>query len=136
MASILSAVGGGKHRETNLISALPPIEEDRLSFNAPRSPPIPPRAWNRPAQKSFLLGAPHRLNYEANPPAYSQFDGTGDEVPKGEKLSDVRRAIQNKKFIAKRGGWRRLVLIALIGSLFVVAMLVGLVVGLRNRHKS
>ena len=118
-------------------STLPSIAEDIPSFNSPRSPPpVPPRAWNRPEHKVFGLGAPPRLNSEKSPPEYSQFDSTGVEGPNGEKLSDVRKAVHDNKHIARRGGWRRLALIALIAILCIVALVVGLVVGLRNKHNS
>ena len=119
------------------MSSLPPIEEDRSSFTSPpRSPPVPPRAWNRPAHKVFGLGAPPRLNFEGSPPEYSQFDSTGVEGPNGEKLNDMRKGISNNKHIAKRGGWKRLVVIALIAVLCIVGLVVGLVVGLRHKHHS
>jgi hypothetical protein len=90
-------------------------------------PPVPPRAWNRPPNKIFGLGAP---------PAYSPFDSTGVEGPHGEKLADVRKGLINNKHIAKRGGWKRLTIIALVIILCLVGLIVGLVVGLRNRHKT
>lgn len=131
-------VGSSMHRrDPNSVSSLPPIEEDGASFAVPRDPPpVPPRAWNRPAHKVFGLGSPPRLNFERSPPEYSQFDSTGVEGPHGEKLSDVRKGIYNNKHIAKRGGWRRLALIALISILCIVGLVVGLVVGLRHRHSS
>jgi hypothetical protein len=118
-------------------STLPPIDEDSPSFASPRSPPpVPPRAWNRPEHKVFGLGAPPRLNFEGSPPEYSQFDSAGVEGPHGEKLSDVRKGIYHNKHIAKRGGWLRLALIALIALLCIVGLVVGLVIGLRNKHNS
>ena len=42
----------------------------------------------------------------------------------------------NNKHIAKRGGWKRLLIIAIIVALCIVGLVVGLVVGLRNRHKN
>lgn len=113
------------------------IADDSGSFTAPRpAPPVPPRAWNRPAHKVFGLGAPPRLNHDFSPPEYSQFDSVGVEGPNGEKLSDVRKGISNNKHIAKRGGWKRLAIITIAVILCIVGLVVGLVVGLRNRHKS
>ena len=76
------------------------------------------------------------LHHELSPPAYSQFDGTGVEGPKGEKLADMRKEIANNKHIAKRGGWKRLALIAIIIILCAIALGAGLGVGLHNRHSS
>lgn len=130
-------VGSSHRREPNSMSSLPPIDEDGSSFNSPRiPPPVPPRAWNRPAHKVFGLGSPPRLNFEGSPPEYSQFDSTGVEGPHGEKLNDVRKGISNNKHIAKRGGWKRLAVLALIAMLCIVGLVVGLVVGLRNKHSS
>lgn len=124
-------------RDPNSASSLPPIEEDSSPFTPPRDPPpVPPRAWNRPAHKVFRLGSPPRLNFEGSPPEYSQFDSSGVEGPHGEKLSDLRMGIGNNKHIAKRGGWKRLAVIALAVILCVVGLVVGLLVGLRNHHGS
>lgn len=123
-------------RDPNSTSSLPPIEEDGTSFASPTAPPVPPRAWNRPAYTVFGLGVPQRLDFDRSLPEYSQFDSSGVEGPHGEKLSDVRKGINNNKHIAKRGGWRRLALIALIVILCFVVLVLGLVFGLRNRHNS
>lgn len=131
-----TSAGSMHRRELSATSSLPVIEEDRDSFGPPRvAPAVPPRAWNRPAHKVFGLGAPPRLNFDSTPPAYSQFDSTGVEGPKGEKLADVRKGITGNKHIAKRGGWARLCVIALIILLCLVGLIVGLVIGLR-KHKS
>lgn len=111
---------------------LPPIDEDGAVF----ATPVPQRAYNRPADRVFGLGAPPVLNFEGSPPEYSQFDSNGVEGPRGEKLSDVRKGIHDNKHIAKRGGWKRLAIIALIIILCIVGLVVGLVVGLRNRHSN
>ena len=118
-------------------SPLPAIEEDQRSLrdveHSPPPPAVPPRAWNRPVNTYFGLGQPPKLQHDSSPPAYSQFDSHGVEGPKGEKLADVRKGIINNKHIAKRGGWKTLLLIVLIVMVFIVALAVGLVVGLRNR---
>jgi hypothetical protein len=135
-------VGSMHRRDISSAGSLPVISEDgRLSLtfssdDPPDTPPVPPRAWNRPADKRFGLGTP-RSYFEGSPPAYSHFDAVGIEGPNGEKLADVRKGIYNNKHVAKRGGWKRLALIALIAILCMVALVVGLVVGLRNRsHNS
>ena len=120
-------------RDPNSTSSLPPIDEDGASVASAGAPPVPPRAWNRPAHKDLGLGVPQRLNFDGIPLAYSQFGSSGVEGPHGEKLSDVRKGIN---YIANRGGWRRLALIVLLAILCIVGLVVGLVVGLRNRHSS
>ncbi|KAL9600913.1 MAG: hypothetical protein Q9219_002848 [cf. Caloplaca sp. 3 TL-2023] len=92
-------------------------------------PPMPPKAHHRPFHKRWNLGDPPRFSFEASPPKYSVWDTTG---PKGEKLSDVR----NNKHIARRGGWKRICLIALLFITFTIALVVGLVVGLRKKHSN
>jgi hypothetical protein len=120
-------VGSMHRRDPASGSTLPPISEDGSS--------IPPRAWNRPPHKIFALGAPPKLNCEGSPPVYSHFD-VDVEGPNGEKLADVRKGISNNKHIARRGGWKRLALIALIAILCIVGLIVGLVVGLRKRNSN
>jgi len=118
-------------------SPLPAISEDGTSSTEPRrAPPIPLRASNRPANKHFGLGAPPRHSYDS-PPAYSHFSFDDDgERPNAEKLAAARNGMLNNKHIAKRGGWKRLLIIAIIVALCIVGLVVGLVIGLRNRHKS
>ncbi|CZR55040.1 uncharacterized protein PAC_04926 [Phialocephala subalpina] len=117
-------------------SSLPAISEDSASFLEPRAPPaIPERALNRPSTRIWALGAPPIHAYDS-PPPYNRFDDVFG--PNGEKLSDVRRqkGIRDKKWFAKRGGWKRLALIALVVILCIVALGVGLGVGLTRKHSS
>jgi hypothetical protein len=107
--------GSMHRRDLSSTGALSAILED----GDDPAPPVPLRAQNRPLNKHFELGTPPKHNFERPPPAYSYFDGI--KGPNGEKLADLR----NNKHIARRGGWKRLALIALI----VVLCLVGLVVG-------
>jgi hypothetical protein len=44
--------------------------------------------------------------------------------------------VLNNKHIAKRGGWKKLLVISIIAALCIVGLVVGLVFGLRNRNKS
>jgi hypothetical protein len=91
-------------------------------------PRPPPNTHHRPFSRRWNLGDPPRPSFEPSPPKYAVWDGTG---PKGEKLADVR----NNRFIARRGGWRRIGLLGVILAAVVVALVVGLVVGLRNRDR-
>ncbi|KAG9249282.1 hypothetical protein BJ878DRAFT_563336 [Calycina marina] len=125
-------------------TSLPVIAEERNSYlegahtpPPPLTPAIPPRAWNRPVSKIWELGSSHEPRIE-RPPPYDQFDAHDVKGPNGEKLTDVRKdRIQNNKHIARRGGWKRLLLIALMTIVIIVGLVVGLVVGLRNcKNKS
>ena len=119
------------------LKPLPVIAEDRNSFQAgaqsPTPPTVPPRAWNRPINKVFGLGLPPRLHYDSSPPSYTTFDSHEVEDPNGEKLIRARTGIGNNRHIAKRGGWKTLVVIVLLVLLCITGLVVGLVVGLRNR---
>ncbi|KAL8933037.1 MAG: hypothetical protein Q9216_006552 [Gyalolechia sp. 2 TL-2023] len=92
-------------------------------------PPMPPKAHHRPFHRRWNLGDPPSFSFETSPPKYSVWDTTG---PKGEKLADVR----NNKHIARRGGWIRMCLIALLTIGIVVALVVGLVFGLRKKNSN
>ncbi|KAH7391255.1 hypothetical protein BKA64DRAFT_710164 [Cadophora sp. MPI-SDFR-AT-0126] len=131
-------VGSMHRRDPQSASSLPAISEDGVSFLESRNaPPVPPRAWNRPAHKHFALGALPALNYDGSPPPYTHFDPRAEvQGPNGEKLSELRKGLGNNKHIAKRGGWKRLAIIAAVIILCIVGLVVGLVVGLRNKHKS
>ena len=109
-------------------------EDQRLSVIAEDGDAAPvqavsPKAHHRPFSRRWNLGDPPRHSYEKPPPAYSVWNVTG---PRGEKLSDVR----NSKFIARRGGWKRLLILAFIIAAVLVALIVGLVVGLGKKHNS
>ncbi|KAI4137813.1 MAG: hypothetical protein L6R39_007083 [Caloplaca ligustica] len=90
-------------------------------------PHMPLKAHHRPFHRRWNLGDPPRINFEPSPPKYSVWDATG---PKGEKLSDVR----NNKHIARRGGWKRICLIASLVTALIVGLAVGLTYGLRKKH--
>jgi hypothetical protein len=121
-------------RNLTTSSSLPAIAEDRDSFAAPGdTPPVPPRATNRPPSKAFGLQAPP-IHYEGSPPQYSLYAGV--EGPHGEKLEELRmrKGLKDNKHIARRGGWKTLAIIALIVLLCIVGLVVGLVVGLRKHN--
>lgn len=92
-------------------------------------PPIPPKTHNRPFSRRWNLGEPPRHSFEKSPPKYSVWDVTG---PKGEKLLDVR----NNKYIANRGGRWRICIILLAMTAIVVALVLGLIIGLRKRNSN
>lgn len=92
-------------------------------------PPLPQKAYHRPFSQRWNIGDPPSHSFEKPPPKYdSVWDVTG---PKGEKLGDVR----NNKHIASRGGWRRICVVALLIMAVLVALSVGLAVGMHKTHK-
>ncbi len=90
-------------------------------------PPLPERTHNRFFNRRWNIGEPPRHSFETPPPKYSVWDATG---PKGEKLGDVR----NNKYIARRGGWRRILILGILIVAVIVALVVGLVIGLRKEN--
>lgn len=105
---------------------LPAISEDgdTLEFPVPPAiaPPVTPRAL---APQSPLRNSPNS--------AFSDTSSTAGPSKSDEKpLSGFR----NRKEIARRGGWKRLVLVAIVVILCLVGLIVGLVVGLRNNNKN
>ncbi|KUJ08878.1 uncharacterized protein LY89DRAFT_328300 [Mollisia scopiformis] len=133
----MRSTGSSMHRRDPASgSSLPAISEDSASFLEPRSvPAIPDRAITRPSTRIWALGSPPVHTFE-EPPPYNQFDGEGVLGPRGEKLSNVRRGVKENKWIAKRGGWKRLALIALIVIACIVGLAVGLAVGLKHHSSS
>ena len=100
------------------------IEEDASYVPLPPTPTSPPKTHNRPFHRRFL-GEPPRYSGRS-PPTYTLWDVTG---PKGEKFEDLR----NNAYVARRGGWRRIGVLAAIVLVLVVALAVGLAVGLRKK---
>lgn len=133
----MRSTGGSLHRrDAASAGSLPAISEDGAPFLEPRiPPPIPSRAIGRPSTRIWASGAPPIHSFDS-PPPYNQFDDVGVLGPRGEKLSDVRRGVQNNKFIAKRGGWKRLALFAFIIIALAVGLGVGLGVGLHHKSNS
>ena len=104
----------------NDVARLSIIEEDDVP--QPRSP----RASHRPFNRRWKDDPP-RHSFEASPPEYNVWDTEG---PKGERLFDLR----NHKHIARRGGWKRLLLIILVIVAALIALAVGLGVGLTRKN--
>jgi len=63
------------------------------------------------------------------PPAYSPED-------EGVVKKDPLRQLRNRQGVARRGGFRRLCVIAMIVLLVIIALAVGLGVGLGRRDQS
>ncbi len=99
------------------------IEED--ASYVPIPPTSPAKTHNRPFHLRFL-GEPPRYSGRSTPP-YTLWDVRG---PKGEKFQDLR----NNTYVARRGGWRRFFVLAAIAIACLVALVVGLAVGLHKKH--
>ena len=108
---------------TSLDARLPIIEEDHPSPPLPIE--APPRTHNRPFSQRFRSNPP-RYSDKNGPPSYTFLDVIG---PKGETFEDLR----NNKFIARRGGWKKLCIIGFLIVLIVIGLAVGLAVGLTQR---
>ena len=125
-----SSTGPKRSRRTSLAGSvdhrLSIIDEDHPS--PPHGSPPQPKAQNRPFNRRFI-GEPPRYSSGHSPPRYTFWAVTG---PKGEKLEDLR----NNAYIAKRGGWKRMCVIAWLIIILVVGLAVGLGVGLSRRHKN
>ena len=93
-------------------------------------PQVPEKSRNNRTFSRGWAFNPPRHSFEESPPIYSFWDVTG---PKGEKLTDVR----NNKYIAQRGGWRRICLIFFVVLAVILALAIGLGVGLhKKKHTS
>lgn len=64
--------------------------------------------------------------------AMSDASGSDTDHEQEKRLAELRENPQ----IAKRGGWKRLAVVALIAILCIVGLVVGLVVGLNKRNNS
>lgn len=122
-----SAKGSKRGRANSIVgdrdARLSVIAEDGVV-----SPTVPEEARrSRITSRGWAFGNPPSHSFEKSPPQYSFWDVTG---PKGEKLTDVR----NNKYIARRGGWRRICLIFLLLLSIILALAIGLGIGLRKHH--
>lgn len=95
-------------------------------------PPQPQKAhyFHRPFSRYWNLvdDDPPRPSFDKSPPQYSLWDATG---PKGERLWEVRENHHG----GRRGAWKRTMLIAIIVTVAAVALVVGLVIGLKKNAK-
>jgi hypothetical protein len=77
--------------------------------------------------------ARNRMEQDDSPVSYfsmSDTSGSATDEDVEKRLAELRERPQ----IAKRGGWRRLALIAIIVVLCIVGLVVGLVVGLNKKN--
>ncbi|KAI9853109.1 MAG: hypothetical protein M1838_001610 [Thelocarpon superellum] len=94
------------------------------------SPPASPvKSHHRPSMRRLGLAGYASSLAEAPPPPYSPY--TDVIGPNGEKLHEMR----NNKYIAKRGGWKRLCVILAIALMIIVGLAVGLSLGLQKKYE-
>ncbi len=110
------------------------ISEDNATMAPDLPPKLPPRAHNRPLQRMFHLGFPplYGAHGEKAPDYPDDFRDFNDvKGPRGENFQDLR----HNRHITKRGGWKRLVVIACVVVILIVALAIGLGVGLSRRDR-
>jgi hypothetical protein len=66
----------------------------------------------------------------------SDGSGSGSGSDTDHEKEKHLASLRNNPSIAKRGGWGRLALVALVAALSLVGLIVGLVVGLRIKNNS
>ncbi len=123
--------------------SLPAIVEDKSSFldSWDTTPPVPPRAGNRPISNTFMPGGPpSNSSYEGSTPEFTYFasvkaEGPLAEGPETKRTPELKRQWINNEHIAKRGGWRKLAIIGAIATICILGLAIGLGVGLK-KHKS
>ncbi|MCJ1372735.1 hypothetical protein MMC20_003960 [Loxospora ochrophaea] len=115
----------------------PDQEKNRLSIIAedesvPPLPRIPPRthAQHRPVNRRWHFGDPPRPSFEKPPPVYSLSDPDPQTPPRSQRWSIVR----NNRHVARRGGWKRLLILAIVVIIIAVGLALGLAIGLKARN--
>ncbi|KAI9806476.1 MAG: hypothetical protein M1833_003663 [Piccolia ochrophora] len=117
-------------RNSHMRSQSNTIPEERLSVIMENGDaPAPPKESHRPFARRLGFG-------ESDPPppytAYVPFGKYADVIgPNGEKFHDLR----NNRYLTRRGGWRRLLIITIVAVAIIVGLTVGLVVGLRRKDE-
>lgn len=125
--------------------------------NSTTSPPSSPRSPNRlshrPFNRLFWHGEPPRHNQDIPPPPYTLPTGSGRGFSRGaagggggaaassgsipdsaESAADREKllALRNRKFLVRRGGWKRVGLCVGLLLAVIVGLTIGLVLGLRG----
>jgi hypothetical protein len=114
-------------RAVSMSSSLPAISEDGNSVGSRDSvaPAIPARSLKRNV-------GPPRLSVLESPPSYWEDDNSINAGKDAEKASRWRDEIINNRHVAKRGGWMRFCLIALVVLSCIAGLVIGLVFGLKK----
>jgi len=115
---------------TSLVNVrpMPSIHEDDDDSNLP-IPALPQRSHLRSASGGYG----YANGFGGAPPPYSQAgsDGTAPDRDSGPHKEDV---IKDNEWFQRRGGWKRLTIMALVLTALIVGLGVGLTIGLRNRY--
>lgn len=99
----------------------------RAAKTAP-PPAVPPRSTHRPFSRRWR-DAPPRASHDGMPPEYTAFE----ESKRRDPLAELR----NRPAVARRGGWKRLLIFIILGlAILAIALGVGLGVGLTRNHNS
>lgn len=111
------------------------IMEDH-SANATKTQPKKNR-WSAFTTKS---GRPPRASAETLPPPYSRYAWVSDSEMAGNDRAlgheSEKPTLMNHRFVVRRGGWGRLVILLLLSLVALIALAVGLGVGLSRRRDS
>lgn len=85
------------------------------------------------AAAAMQMRPPWARTPNASPLSYISMgsDASGSEMDqeKERALADLR----NNVHVAKRGGWKRLAILAVVGTMLLLGLILGLVFGLRSR---
>jgi hypothetical protein len=109
--------------------------EPRLSViaedgdGAPQEPKSILRPHHRPFSRIWNIGYPPRPSYEKSPPDYSELR----DVPP-TRMERLMMKVRSNKYVARRGGWKRLLCFIILVIALIIGLAVGLTVGLRNRN--
>ena len=72
-------------------------------------------------------------HYSYGPPPYSQA-GSDETAPDRYSLPQKEGIIKDNEWFQRRGGWKRLAVMAVVLIALIVGLGVGLTIGLRNRY--
>ena len=115
----------GAHANGNGNNRLSIIAEDENQVPVSASNPKLIRTSNRSHHRKWS-DQPPRHSFEASPPKYDVFN----ENQRKRRFFGWRNSPQ----IAKRGGWKRLLVLALVLLAIVIALAIGLGVGLTRQN--
>ncbi|KZF22051.1 hypothetical protein L228DRAFT_239073 [Xylona heveae TC161] len=105
-----------------------PVISENNDWPGPIEPNTQPRRLEAsPFTRHSNISLTH-LEHDVPPPAYTPF--LSQAWTNAEKRPDLR----SNEFISRRGGWKRLGVIAIIVIALIVGLVVGLVIGLRRKH--
>jgi hypothetical protein len=106
--------------------AKPPTKNKRFSFNKPPVLVEDPQEGASTVGASTLGASTLSQGY-----SYSIFSEKSATVVSGPAKGEGSK---NGSFVTRRGGWKRLALLILLGLLALIALIVGLAIGLTHHH--